>query len=192
MSSTTEQKGRAQKPPMQSSDEANQKQLEMARAQGDALQRALEHMTQQEAHDGAEKRAGDYLVGYAVEEAEGMYHLRDGALEWQEPQEENVHLEVSVRDAADGRFIPGLAVHATLVDEQGREVGTHRQPFLWHPWLYHYGRNWRVPGDGTYTLRVRIDVPDFPRHDKVNGRRYAEPVEVTFTDVAIKTGQKKS
>lgn len=27
----------------------------------------------QDANDGGEKRAGDYLVGYAVEEAEGMY-----------------------------------------------------------------------------------------------------------------------
>ena len=59
-------------PPMQSSDEANSEQLELARAQGAALKRAVEHMTQKEAH-GAEVRAGDYWVGYAVEDAEGMY-----------------------------------------------------------------------------------------------------------------------
>ena len=179
-------------PPMRPSDEANKEQLQLARAQGEALTRALEHMTGNEAHDGGEQAAGDYLVGYAVEEAEGMYLMRDGALEWHNPDEENVHVEVSVRDRADGRFVPGLTVHATLIDGAGNEVGRHRQPYLWHPWLYHYGRNWKVPGDGTYTLRVHIAPPDFPRHDKINGRRFAEPVEVEFTGVSIETGQKKS
>jgi hypothetical protein len=179
------------KPPMQPSDEATQEQLRLAKLQGDAFARAVEHMTTKEA-TGAEQRLGDYLVGYAVEHAEGMYALEDGQLHWEEPEEENVHLEVVVRDAADGRFIPGLTVQATLIDAEGVEVGTHLQPFLWHPWLYHYGRNWRVPRDGAYTLRVHVEAPAFHRHDKINGRRYAQPVEVEFTGVAIETGQKRS
>jgi hypothetical protein len=62
---------------------------------------------------GEEKRAGPYLVGYAIEKAEGMYQPGDnGELVWHEPEEENLHLEVSVRDAADGRFIPELTIHA--------------------------------------------------------------------------------
>lgn len=177
-------------PPMRPSDEAEEKTLQMAREQGLALERALKHMTEEEADDGGEKRAGDYLVGFAVEAAEGMYEMRDGTLEWKEPEDENVHVEVSVRDAADGRFIPALAVHATLIDPQGNELGTNRQPFLWHPWLYHYGRNWAVPGDGDYTLRVRIEAPTFGRHDKINGKRFQEDVEVEFTGVKIKTGRK--
>jgi hypothetical protein len=173
------------------SDEINQEQIQLAKAQGQAFQRAVDNMTQQEAH-GAEQPAGDYLIGYAQESAEGMYHLRDGKLEWMEPQDENCHLEVLVRSAADGRFVPGLTVYATLLDSSGTEIGTHQQPFLWHPWLYHYGRNWRVPGDGSYTLRVRVEAPDFMRHDKVNGTVFAEPAEVEFRNVMIKTGQKKS
>jgi uncharacterized protein involved in high-affinity Fe2+ transport len=121
-----------------------------------------------------------------------MYHLRDGQLEWHEPADENAHVEVVVRDAADGRFIPGLTVYTTLLDSSGQAIGTHQQPFLWHPWLYHYGRNWRVPGDGSYTLRVRIEPPDFMRHDKINGNRFIEPIEVEFRDVTIRTGQKRS
>ncbi len=118
--------------------------------------------------------------------------MRRGRLEWEEPQEENVHVEVAVRDVSDRRFIPALEVYATLIDEEGEEVGTHRQLYLWHPWLYHYGRNWRVPSDGEYTLRVRVEAPEFPRHDKRNGRRFAEPAEVEFEVVKIKTGQKES
>lgn len=180
-----------QQPPMQASDESTKKQLELARAQGEALQRAVREMTQNEAH-GQLRQVGDYLVGYAVEEAEGLYHRQNGRLVWQEPEDENVHVEVVVADSADQRFIPGLTVHATLIDEQGKEIGTHTQPFLWHPWLYHYGRNWRVPSDGEYTLRVHIEAPDFSRHDQINGRRYADPVTVEFTGVKIETGQKRS
>ncbi|MGH2543066.1 MAG: iron transporter [Ardenticatenaceae bacterium] len=180
----------AQKPPMKASDEATEEQLKMAREQGRAYVHALHEMAHEEADAGGEQPAGDYIVAYAVEHAEGMYHLKDGQLEWQEPTEENAHIEIAVRDAADNRFIPGLNVQVTVLDTQGEEVGTHTQPFLWHPWLWHYGRNWRVPGDGAYTLRVRIDAPDFHRHDKKNGQRYAQPVAVEFENVEIKTGRK--
>jgi uncharacterized protein involved in high-affinity Fe2+ transport len=171
------QQTRPETPAMKSSDEATQWQLALACAQGCAFQQALEWMTRKVAR-GSEKPAGEYLVGWAVEEAEGMYLPRDGELHWREPTEENAHLEIVVRDGADGRFIPGLTVYATLIDENGNEVGTHQQPYLWHPWLYHYGRNWKVSGDGEYTLRVRIEPPVFPRHDKQNGQHYTRPVEV--------------
>jgi hypothetical protein len=182
---------KVQKPPMRASDEATTKQLELAREQGQVFKKAVKEMTTEEA-EGKEKRVDDYFIGYAVEEAEGMYHLHDGELKWQDPEDENVHVEVVVRDGADGRFVPGLTIYATLIDDQGQEVGTHEQPFIWHPWLHHYGRNWRVPGDGEYTLRVRIETPDFMRHDKINGKRFARPATVEFEKVKIETGQKKS
>jgi hypothetical protein len=157
----------------------------MAKEQGEALQRALEHTTQEVADDGGERLAGDDLIGYAVEEAEGMHHLRDGKLEWHNPaQDENVHVEVSVRDGADGRFIPGLEVYATFLEDTGNEVGTHEQPLLWHPMIYHYGRNWLVPSDGEYTLRARVEPPRFMCHDEVNGKRFTEPVEATVEGAA--------
>jgi hypothetical protein len=62
-------------------------------------------------------------------------------------------------------------------------------PFIWHPGLYHYGINLTLPGDGIYTVRVDVAVPTFHRHDKVNGKRYAKPVSVTFRNFAIKTGK---
>ncbi len=179
-----------EQPSMKASSESTKEQLGLAKEQGDALQRALEAMGKQDVH--GSKRVGDFLVDYAIEEAEGMYHMHNGQLEWQEPQDANLHVEICVRDGADRRFIPALSVYVTLVDPQGKEVGTHEQPFLWHPWLFHYGRNWKVPADGEYTMRVRIDAPAFPRHDKKNGKRYTEPVEVKFTVVKVESGQKKS
>lgn len=168
------------------SDEATQTELEIARQQGHVFGDALDHMITEVADTGAEKHAGPYLVSYAIENAEGMYEPdENGALIWREPNGENLHLEVSVRDAADGRFIPELIVHARLINSQGDDVGLHRQPFIWHPWVYHYGRNWQVAKSGDYTLEVHIEAPTFARHDKENGKRYADDVEVTFPAVKI-------
>lgn len=176
-------------PPMKASDEASRFQLGLARAQGIAYAAAVKHMASIVADDGREVQKGDYLIAYAVEKAEGMYHLKAGKLHWMEPKQFNLHVEVVVRDAADGRFIPGLKVYATLIAPDGKTVGTHEIPYIWHPWLYHYGRNWRVPGDGKYTLHVKFDPPTYHRHDKDNGKRFAKGAEVTFRGVEVKTGK---
>lgn len=175
-----------QMPPMSpDTDEADETQLALAREQGDAYGRALEHMSERVADRGGEARVGEYRIGYAVEEAEGFYEWQDGHLEWREPSGETVHVEVTVRDAADGRFVPGARVLVTVIDADGNDVGTHEQPLLWHPMIYHYGRNWDVPRDGTYTLRVRVEPPRFGRHDEVNGRRFTQPAETEFPDVEM-------
>jgi len=95
-------------------------------------------------------------------------------------------VEIAVLDGADERFVPGLTVTGTLIDPDGNEVGTHQHEMLWHPMLYHYGRNWAVPADGEYTLKVHIDPPTFMRHDEINGW---QPVDVTFESVKVERGQ---
>src|SRR5215216_5152043 len=140
-------------PSRQPSDEANAKQFDMARQEGDAYHRSLLYMANEVADAGGEQQAGDYIVAFAQERAEGMYMLRrEGELEWREAGEENCHLEISVSDAADGRFIPGLAIEATLISEGEEAFGPFSVPFIWHPVLFHYGRNIKLPGDGRYTL----------------------------------------
>jgi hypothetical protein len=178
----------AKNPPDRPSEEGTAEGMRLAKEEGEVYGKAVTHMTTVVAH-GEEKRAGEYIIGYAVEKAEGMYYRLDGNLEWREPAQENARIEVVVRDAADGRFLPGLTVHAALQDAQGNSAGLRRLPFLWHPSLFHYGTDWTVPGEGEYTLRVYVDVPDFPRHDRVNGKRYADPVQAEFTGVKIETDQ---
>ncbi len=38
---------------------------------------------------------------------------------------------------------------------------------------------------------VRIEPAAFPRHDKLNGKRFAEAVEAEFTNLKLELGQKK-
>ncbi len=175
--------------PIVPSEEGDADGLELGRAQGEALTRTLRHMTERIAHDGREVQSGEYLVAYAVEEAEGMYMPRDSELHWQPPETENAHIEIAVRDAADGRLIPGLKVEVTLTAPDGTVSGPETLPLLWHPYLYHYGRNWTLPTGGKYRLHVRFDAPDFPRHDKKNGFRFLSGAEVTFDNVKIELGQ---
>jgi hypothetical protein len=169
-------------------DEATQPQLDLAKAQGEAYAKAVDYMANEVADDGGKQAAGDYLVAYAVEKAEGMYAWVDGELQWQEPDGQNAHIEITVMDGADHRFVPGLTVSVTMVDPDGNEVGTHEQPMLWHPMIYHYGRNWTLPADGKYTIKARIEPPEFMRHDEVNGLRFQEVVEVEFNDVNVERG----
>jgi len=172
------------------SDEANRKQLAIAQREGAAYQEGLRVMATEVADVGGTQQAGDYIIGFAQERAEGMYHLHgEGRLEWVEPEEENCHLEISVSDAGDGRFIPYLMIHATLTKDSGEVVGPVEMPFVWHPGLYHYGINLKIPGDGTYDIAVRIEAPTFMRHDQENGKRYAETVEVVFSRIDLKTGR---
>jgi uncharacterized protein involved in high-affinity Fe2+ transport len=180
----------AHTPPESPSNEAEPDQLQVALAEGAAYHKALQAM--QEESGAVMQRAGDYLVVLVQEDAEGMYALDDGQLVWHEAAEDaNGHLEIAVADAGDGRFVPALDIMLTVLDGD-RELFTTTMPFLWHPFLYHYGTNFRMPREGTYTVRVHIDAPTYMRHDPVNGKRYAEPVDVTFEDVDFHPGRKAS
>ncbi len=177
-------------PPMAPSNEATAEQLDVARAEGDGYQRAMRAMADE---DGAvTARSGDLVIAFVNEKAEGMYALDGDRLVWREAaQDANVHLEVAVADAGDGRFVPGLSVHLEL-NRDGRTVLATEMPFLWHPFLHHYGTNAAVPDEGPYQVTVRVAPAGFMRHDPVNGRRYAEPVEVRFDGVRLASGRKPS
>ena len=176
-------------PEKQPSDEVDENQIQQSRTEGDAYRTSVTYMATRVANDGGTTEAGDYLVGYAQEEAEGMYHLRgEGEFEFVEPDGENCHLEVIVADRGDGRFVPYCTVEARL-EREDETVGPFEVPFVWHPGVHHYGRNVEVPEGGDWDLHVEIQPPGFHRHDEQNGDRYGETVEVTFEDVDVEAGQ---
>jgi hypothetical protein len=180
---------KATKPPMDpGTSEATQPQLDRAIAQGAAYGDAVDYMATTVAHSGGHIRAGNYVVSYAVEEAEGFYEWADGAAHWRNPTTENAHIEIAVADGADGRFVPELTITVSVIAPDGSEVGTHPHSFMWHPMVYHYARDWELPTDGLYTLAVHIDPPTFMRHDEINGKRYLEPVDIVFENVDIALG----
>lgn len=134
----------------------------------------------------AEKKAsGDYEITYRVGPAKGMYEFSAGKLEWKEPQDENVHLDLLVTDAVDGRPIPGLHIVATLLDTRGGRVASNHLPHIWDPQENHYGSNVKVPQSGEYLLQVHIFPATFPRTDKEQGKRFVADTHVQFEGVRI-------
>jgi Fe2+ transport protein len=177
------------RPPSKPSEEADRRQLRQAKAEGKCYLASLDYMVNKVADAGGKQRAGDYIVAFAQEKAEGMYHLKRGKLRWMEPKNENCHIEVAVLDATDKRFVPFLSVRARISARSGKTIASFAVPFVWHPGLYHYGRNVTVPASGRYDLNVAIEAPRFMRHDRINGKRYAKRVAVTFRNIAIKAGK---
>lgn len=68
----------ARKPPEKPSDKADRHQIALAKKEG-AAYHSLKYMAEDVADSGGMKRAGDYIVAYAQERAEGMYMLREQA-----------------------------------------------------------------------------------------------------------------
>jgi hypothetical protein len=173
--------------PEQPSQEATADELAIAQAEGKAYGQALAAM--QAKAKNQTQWIGDYQVIVLAEKAEGLWVPTDNGLTWTEPDKSNAHLEVSVRDAGDGRFVPGLSITASLTPASGGQaLGPQTVPFVWHPVFYHYGLNWTLPNSGDYRVHVHIDPPQFSRHDQVNGKRYVDPVDFDVT-LSIETGQ---
>jgi hypothetical protein len=70
---------------MPTSKETTERQIEVAREQGAALQRAIDAMRKDTGGNAGLTRAGDYEIGYAVEDAERLYRWRDGEVGMAEP-----------------------------------------------------------------------------------------------------------
>jgi hypothetical protein len=173
--------------------EGSPEALRLARAEGEALGRSMYEMIGSEAVNGQVLRYGDYLVIAGVEFSEGYWTMRGSSLHFDVSYEQsaarNAHVEVAALDAMTGRFLPDLNVRATLL-LNGREIGTMAQPFMWHPWLYHYGENWRVPHSGHYDIRVHLDAPPYRRYGPIATGLMAQPIDTVFRGVKIVTGEK--
>lgn len=172
--------------------EAMEKQKSLAKGAGKAFANTLKNMYKQ-ANDGRDTIIGDYRLAFAVEYAEGFWDYEHGVFRYKVENDlsgkTNAHVEVAPLDAKTGRFLDKLNVTATLL-RNGKPIGSMMEHFMWHPWLYHYGDNWRVPSAGAYDLKVHIEPPAYRRYGKVDGRQFTQPIDYTFTKIKIKTGQK--
>ncbi len=164
---------------------------ELAIKQGKAYNDALDFM-KKETSTAAQQTKEDVIVTVAVEKAEGFYKVQaDGSLDWITPSiQDNLHIEVIVQDKKDKRFIPHLPVFVTLKNSQGDLIGMEKQDFLWHPFLYHYGKNWHIPKKDNYSLEVFIKQPLFGRHDEVKGKKYQKDVKIVFSKLQLTPGRK--
>ena len=167
-----------------------ERKRDLAVAQGDTYALALDEMKEEDVS--ASIQVDDYIISLACEDAEGMYMYNSkDTLAWMIPEKsDNQHFEVVVQDKDDKRFIPGLEIHAQLLGENKKIVAEMVVPFIWHPFLFHYGTNCKIPKAGKYYAKIHIKKPPFHRHDEVYGKRYKKDVSVTLGPIKLKPGRK--
>lgn len=170
--------------------EDNKTKIELANQQGKSYQNAVDYL-KKIVSSYQEEKVDDYIITVCAEEAEGLYQLEDGELEWQDPKEGlNSHIEIIVQDADDKRFIPELNVHATLFTKDKEIIQEKYHPFLWHPYVFHYGANWRIPAEGEYWVELKISAPRFHRHDVVKGKKYPRMINITLGPLKMEAERK--
>ena len=106
----------------------------------------------------------DYFVAYALDLSGLAMPLAGGEIHPKNLIEftgkDNVRLTLLIRDSRTGRIIPGLKPQASLIAADGKLYGPGELLFSC-PWLYHYGRNARIPRKGLYTLACTL-MPGLP------------------------------
>ncbi|KTG10276.1 hypothetical protein AUR64_11900 [Haloprofundus marisrubri] len=92
-----------------------------------------------------------------------------------------IHLMVSVWDAETGITIPSSGVTVETTDGEDYREEEVVYEMLSQRMGFHYGDNWPLPGDGTYTLRVDVGGTNVRRFGEFEGK-FGEPgsVELEF------------
>ena len=167
--------------------------INLARREGEVVDRPLSDMLHSTGVSGSEVSSGGYKVAVVIQRSRGYWEARDrrlGYVDLDRSLGPSVHIDVSIRDVTTGRFVPGLRVRASILNSRKKEIDTYAMPFMWHPWMNHYGLNVPEPGPGRYTIRVRADGPAFRRYGSTALKKFNRPIDVEVRDVRfVTTGQ---
>ena len=158
--------------------------MHLARLQGDAYAQAAAYLLSEASAIGAEGRVGGYWISYVAGVETGT-DPPNGTRDQGDIDAGMVLLGVIVRDAADGRFVPGLQVVVTVVEPGGSEIGCHEHPLLWHPLVHQYALAWALPRAVPLRLRVSIAWTPVVQKSRSYCNRLATSVEIEFSDVII-------
>lgn len=151
----------------------------------------LSYSFQKEAYQG-HKIEGDFLIDLILEKARLFQYLSNGMEITEKPYGKNAYIGIAVHHATDLHFIQGLSVMVTVIDANGYDVGKQRHFYHPRPGLHHYGSNWKLPGEGRYTLRVQIETPAPKWGEYLENAIFPKRVEVDFPSVMIRIGQQTS
>lgn len=164
------------------SDETTAEQLLLAKELGQREQESVNFLLSHA--PGAEMMAGEFYLACILEDPKGYYKKENTTMQWHEGSG-GFFLSLAVRDAFDGRTVPGLTIAATISESSGKVLWSGPLPFAWHPLLHRYGENIPLPESGNYTFSFRIEPAPFRRHDPINGDRYRDTVEAEFRELFV-------
>ncbi|WP_224450013.1 iron transporter [Haloprofundus salilacus] len=119
--------------------------------------------------------AGDLKVGVMYSYAHRFWTVQGQETERIDVgRNDAIHLMVNVWDPESGQVVPatGVTVETSDGDEYREEEVVYEM--LSQRMGFHYGDNWPLPGDGTYTLRVDVGGVNLRRFGAFEGK-FAEP-----------------
>ena len=166
----------------------NSKLVKSKRNMEEIAREIVDYSFQKDAYQG-HRVVGDYLIAYMVEKPRSLQFLRGGKLMEEKLQKENAYIGVAVHSTSDYHFIDNLSVTVTVIDEMGNLIGKQQHLYHQRPELHHYGKNWILPGDGLFTLRVIIEDQDLKMEGSMKHISSSGLVEVEFNGVKIETGK---
>ncbi|UIO98481.1 hypothetical protein Hbl1158_07865 [Halobaculum sp. CBA1158] len=127
---------------------------------------------------GGMAESGDYRVGVFYSYAHRFWNVNGEAVERTDVAEgDDVHLMASVWDADTGQVLPetGLSVE---IERDGSLVSQEViYPMLSQPMGVHYGANFGLEGDGTYTVNVSVGGVRTRRTDAYRDR-FGDPADI--------------
>jgi hypothetical protein len=151
----------------------------------------IEYSFQKDAYQG-HRIEGDYLIAYTVEKARWLKYSDAGVPHVSKPEDYNAYIGIAVHRRSNLHFVPNLTVFVTVIDEHGNVIGKQQHQYHARPGLHHYGMDWKLPGNGRYTLRVWIDGLDLGWSSRHEGESAHGIITVEFPHVFIQPGQQIS
>lgn len=127
-----------------------------------------------------EKIEGDLLFALIIEKARWLQFIQNDQRIMKKPDFENAYIGVAIHSTKDFHFIKDLSVNVSVYDQKGTLIGEHQHFYHPRPELHNYGQNWILPGDGIYSIVVKIE-----NQNDETGKNYS----VKFSNVKIQTGQ---
>jgi hypothetical protein len=152
----------------------------LARRQGAAYAQAVA-FERKGAGWSAQMRASESVITVTMTPSERAWRREhDGRMAQDAAQPGTVHLRAFVADASDGRFVPGLSVHARFFDRAGESLGAYDLPFGLYPLTDAYGANVTVPPDAA-GLAIYLDTLTAVRDGDTDGEeRFGRPLRAQF------------
>lgn len=126
--------------------------------------------------------AGEYLLEPMITYPHSFWNVTGDRIEEAAPTDDHdVHLMVTVRDAATGRVLPAATGLRVTVGPEGESGTPHTPwPMISQEMGFHFGDNLSLAADGTYEATVRVGAIDARRTGDFAGR-FAEPATASFT-----------
>lgn len=150
-------------------------------------QEIVEYSLQKNSYQG-HKIEDDYLVAYFVEPARMLQYYDNGELVVERPQDKNAYIGIAVHHEGTLHFLSQLTVTVKVLDRFNKLIGEKKHFYHARPNLHNYGRNWALPGDGMYTLKVHIEVSEKQSREMAKYKISPGSVDIDFHNVMIHTG----